>query len=64
MQLAARGRGSGFKFVSSSKPNYMSSSIKTADSKLNHVAGGPGAFLILLRGTRLQYKYKYTLPEF
>ena len=42
----------------------MSSPTKTADSKLNHVAGGPGAFLILLRGTRLRYKYYYILPKF
>lgn len=53
MALAARDRGPGFKFVSSPKSSYMSSPIKTADSKLNYVAGGPGAFLVLLRGTRL-----------
>lgn len=53
MALAARDRGPGFKFVSSPKSSYMSSPIKTADSKLDHVAGGPSAFLILLRGARL-----------
>ena len=61
MALAARDRGPGFKFVSSPKSSYMSSPIKTADSKLNYVAGGPDTFL----GKKATgYKYYYTLPEF
>ena len=52
MALAARDRGPGFKFVSSPKSSYMSSPIKTADSKLNYVAGGTRCFSGFTKGNK------------